>query len=220
MQKRQEIGIEIDVVPNRNGQILIEDIDAAITANTRVITISSVQWSNGFLCDLDALSRLCRDRGVFLIVDAIQQIGAIPLDVKKTPVDAIACGGHKWLLTPFGCGFLYLSQEFRAQVKPPLAGYLSEAEPEGGWGAYFQTPTIKPVRDYGFVDAARRWETGGTANYPGAIALAESVGLINEIGIENVGEHVLCLTDTWLTTCNSKGWRSSHRRIAGTAPAS
>ncbi len=195
VQKRAETGIEIDIVPNRDGQILIEDIAAAITANTRVVAISSVQWSNGFLCDLDALSRLCHERDVFLIVDAIQQIGAIPLDVRKTPIDAIACGGHKWLLAPFGCGFLYLSKEFRARVKPPLAGYLSEVEPQGGWGAYFQTPTIKPVREYDFVDSARRWETGGTANYPGAIALAESVGLINEIGIEKVGEHVLCLTD-------------------------
>ncbi|MFZ0315067.1 MAG: aminotransferase class V-fold PLP-dependent enzyme [Candidatus Korobacteraceae bacterium] len=205
VQKQQEIGIEIDVVPNRNGQVLIEDIAEAITANTRVVAISSVQWSNGYLCDLDALSRVCRERGVFLIVDAIQQIGAIPLDVQKTPVDALACGGHKWLLAPFGCGFVYLSKEFRARVKPPLAGYLSEVEPEGGWGAYFQTPTIKPVRNYDFVDAARRWEAGGTANYPGAIALAESVGLINEIGIGNVGEHVLCLTDYLIDNLQQQG---------------
>ncbi|MGA2370085.1 MAG: aminotransferase class V-fold PLP-dependent enzyme [Candidatus Korobacteraceae bacterium] len=205
VQKRQEIGIEIDVVPNRNGQILVEDIEAAITANTRVVAISSVQWSNGFLCDLDALSRLCRGRGLFLIVDAIQQIGAIPLDVQKTPVDAIACGGHKWLLAPFGCGFLYLSKDFRAKVTPPLAGYLSEVEPEDGWGTYFRTPTIKPVREYDFVDAARRWEAGGTANYPGAIALAESAGLINEIGIEKVGEHVLCLTDYLIDSLQQQG---------------
>ena len=205
VQKRQEIGIEIDVVPNRNGQILVENIEAAITANTRVVAISSVQWSNGFLCDLDTLSSLCRERGVFLIVDAIQQIGAVSFDVRKTPVDAIACGGHKWLMAPFGCGFLYLSKEFRARVKPPLAGYLSEAEPEEGWGAYFQTPTIKPVREYDFVDTARRWETGGTANYPGAIALAESVGLINEIGIEKVGEHVLCLTDYLIDSLQQQG---------------
>ncbi len=195
VQKRDEIGIEIDTVPNRDGRILIEDIEAAITPRTRVIAISSVQWSNGFRCDLDALSRLCRERRVFLIVDAVQQIGAIPLDVQKTPVDAIACGGHKWLMSPFGCGFLYLSKNFREQLKPPLAGYLSVADPEGGWGEYFRTPAIKPVRDYEFVQGARRWETGGTANYPGAIGLAEAVGLINDIGIDHVGRHVLSLTD-------------------------
>ena len=195
VQKRSALGIEIDVVRNRDGQIMVEDIDAAITPKTRVLAISSVQWSNGFRCDLDAVSRLCRERGVFLIVDAIQQIGAIPLDVQRTPVDALACGGHKWLMAPFGCGFLYLSPEFRAKVKPPLAGYLSVAEPENGWDTYFETPSITPVNDYRFIDSARRWETGGTSNYPGAIGLAESVALINEIGIEAIAEQVLSLTD-------------------------
>ncbi len=195
LQKRDEIGIAIDVLPNREGKLLGEDVAAAITRDTRIVAVSSVQWNNGFRCDLDALSRLCRDRGVFLIVDAIQQVGAIPLDVRKTPVDALACGGHKWLLSPFGCGFLYLSKEFRAKLKAPLAGYLSVAEPEDGWGTYFGTPSISPVGDFEYVHSARRWENGGTSNYPGAIGLAESIGLLNEIGIERVGGHVLALTD-------------------------
>lgn len=195
LQKRDEIGIAIDVLRSREGKLLVEDVDAAITRDTRIVAVSSVQWNNGFRCDLDALSRLCRDRGVFLIVDAIQQVGAIPLDVRKTPVDAVACGGHKWLLSPFGCGFLYLSKEFRAKVKAPLAGYLSVAEPEDGWGTYFGTPSISPVGDFEYVASARRWENGGTSNYPGAVGLAESVGLLNEIGIDKIGEHVLSLTD-------------------------
>ena len=140
----QKSGIAIDIVPNRDGQVLIDDIDAAITPNTRVLAISSVQWSNGFRCDLEALSRLCRDRNVFLILDAVQHIGANPFDIQKTPVDALACGGHKWLMSPFGCGFLYLSPRFRAQLNPPLAGYLSVAEPAGGWDTYFQTPCHHP----------------------------------------------------------------------------
>jgi len=114
--------------------------------------------------------------------------------VQKTPVDVLACGGHKWLLSPFGCGFLYLSKAFRAQVRPPLAGYLSVAEPEDGWGTYFGTPLISPVGNFAYVKTARRWENGGTANYPGAIGLAEGVGLLNEIGIDNIGEHLLSLT--------------------------
>jgi len=218
MQKREELGIEIDSIRNRDGQILVEDIEAAIGKRTRVIAISSAQWSNGFRCDLEALSGLCRERGIFLIVDAVQQIGAIPFDVQKTPVDAIACGGHKWLMAPFGCGFLYLSKEFRAKVKPPIAGYLSVAEPEGGWGTYFQTPSATPVRHYEFIGGARRWETGGTANYPGAIGLAESVRLINELGTANIGEHVLSLTDHLISglkqqdirvvTVEDRRWRS------------
>jgi cysteine desulfurase / selenocysteine lyase len=195
VQKREDIGIEIDVLPNRDGQFTPDDVAAAIKSTTRVLAISSVQWSNGFRCDLDAISQLCRKRGVFLVVDAIQQVGSIPFDVQKTPVDAMACGGHKWLMSPFGCGFLYLSKECRARVKPPMGGYLSLSDPPEGWDTYFETPSITPVVDGNFVNTARRWEIGGTANYPGAIALAEGVALINEIGIDTISEHVLSLTD-------------------------
>jgi selenocysteine lyase/cysteine desulfurase len=206
-QKRDELGIAIDVVRNRGGRVLIEDIEAAIHPETRVVAISSVQWSNGFRCDLEALSRLCHERQIFLVVDAIQQLGAIPLDVTKTPVDALACGGHKWLMAPFGCGFLYLSPEFRVRVKPPLAGYLSVTEPEGGWGTYFRTPFITPVRDYSFIGDARRWENGGTSNYPGAIGLAASVGLINRIGMETIAAHVFDLTEHLMRGLRLQGIR-------------
>ena len=191
----QQPGIAIDIIPSRNGQILTEDIANAITNDTRVLAISSVQWSNGFRCDLDALSRLCHDRNVFLILDAVQHIGANPFDIQKTPVDALACGGHKWLMSPFGCGFLYLNPRFRGRLNPPLAGLSPVAEPDGGWDTYFQTPSIAPARHYDFIDSAALKETGGTANYPGAIALAASVSLINDIGIDTVADHNLCLTD-------------------------
>ena len=92
-------------------------------------------------------------------------------------------------------------------MKPPLAGYLSVAEPEDGWGTYFGTPSISPVGDFDYVHTARRWETGGTSNYPGAIGLAESVGLLNQIGIENIAQHVLSLTDHLIDDLRKKNLR-------------
>lgn len=71
-QKQKEIGIEIDVVPHRNGRVGAEDFAARITPRTRVLAVSSVQWSHGLRVDLGALSALCRDRGLWLVVDAIQ----------------------------------------------------------------------------------------------------------------------------------------------------
>jgi selenocysteine lyase/cysteine desulfurase len=194
VQKKKH-GIEIDVVPNRNGKILIDDISAHLTPRTRVVCLSTVQWSNGFRLDLAALSRLCRGRNTWLVVDAIQQLGAFPIDVRQTPVDVLACGGHKWLNAPFGCGFLYISREAQSRLQPPTAGYLSVEDPEGGWGAYFQTPSIVPVQDYQFVKGARRFETGGTANYPGAIGLAASLKIINDLGTDRIAGHITRLTD-------------------------
>ena len=193
--EKKKDGIEIDVVPNRNGEVRVEDFAERITPRTRVIAISSVQWSNGYRCDLAAFSKLCRERSIWFVVDAIQQLGAVPIDVRETPVDFLACGGHKWLTSPFGCGFLYVNREVLPRLHPPIPGYLSVEDPPGGWGAYFQTPSITPVRDYQYVGSARRFETGGTANYPGAIGLAASLNLIHQLGQQKIAEHVHGLTD-------------------------
>lgn len=197
--QRKKDGIEIDVIPNHHGEVRVEDFAARITPRTRVISISSVQWTNGFRLDLGAFSKLCRDHGIWLMVDAIQQLGAIPIDVKETPPDILACGGHKWLNAPFGCGFMYVSREAMPKLKPPLAGYLDIQDPPGGWGHYFQTPSTTPVRDYEFATTARRLETGGTGNYPGAAGLAASLDLIHELGQDEIARHIVSLTDQLLT---------------------
>jgi selenocysteine lyase/cysteine desulfurase len=199
LQKKKD-GVEVDVVPNRDGKALIEDFADRITPRTRVIAVSSVQWTNGYRCDLAALSRLCRDRKIWLVVDAIQQLGAVPLDVRETPVDILVCGGHKWLNAPFGCGFLYISRDALSNLRPPLAGYLSVEDPVGGWGEYFQTPTTTPVTDYAYVPSTRRFEAGGTANYPGAIGLAASLNLIvHQLGQDHTAAHIRSLTDHLLS---------------------
>jgi len=193
-QRAQTDGIIVDVVPNRAGKVLVEDIAGRIEPRTRVLAISSVQWSNGFRCDLAGLSSLCRDRGTWLVVDAIQHLGAVPLDVRETPVDILACGGHKWLNSPFGSGILFVQRTALSRLRLPMAGYMSLEPPEGGWQKYFQTPSISPAREYHFVGEARRFEVGGTANYPGAIGLTASLQLINDLGRETIWRHVLDLT--------------------------
>jgi selenocysteine lyase/cysteine desulfurase len=194
VQKQSE-GIAIDVVQHREGRLLPEAVAARMGPKTRVLVLSSVQWSNGFRCDLGKLGALCRERGIWLVVDAIQQLGAFPIDVAATPVDLLTCGGHKWLNSPFGAGFLYIRRDAQARLHPPMRGYLSVETPEGGWGNYFQTPSITPVRDYRFVGGAPSYEIGGTANYPGAIGLAASLRLIHELGQQRIAAHIHSLTD-------------------------
>ena len=194
-QRKAAEGVEIDLVPNHNGRILTEEIAAQVQPRTRVLAISSVQWSNGFRCDLEAVCALCRQHGIWLVVDAIQHLGAIPLDVRKAPVDILACGGHKWLNSPFGTGILYIRRDARDRLRPPIAGYMSLEPPAGGWQNYFQTASITPLSDYRFVREARRFEIGGTSNYPGAIALAASLRLINNLGTAAIWEHIRGLTD-------------------------
>jgi selenocysteine lyase/cysteine desulfurase len=188
-------GIGIDVVRNQGGEVRVENIAERLSPNTRVVCMSTVQWSNGFRCDLEKLSSLCADKGVWLVVDAIQQLGAIPLDVQKTPVDFLACGGHKWLNSPFGTGFLYIRREALRKLLPPLTGYMNVEPPQGGWGAHFQTPSIRPVMDYEFTKGARVYEVGGTANYAGGVGLAAALKMIHSLGQDRIAEHTYALTD-------------------------
>ncbi len=188
-------GISIDVVPNQHGEVRVETIAERLSSKTAVVCLSTVQWSNGFRCDLEKLSSLCAEKGVWLVVDAIQQLGAIPLDVQKTPVDFLACGGHKWLNSPFGTGFLYIRRETLPKLLAPLTGYMNVEPPQGGWGAHFQTPSIRPVMDYEFTKGARVYEIGGTANYSGAIGLAAALKMIQSLGQDCIAEHIYALTD-------------------------
>ncbi|MGH9774395.1 MAG: aminotransferase class V-fold PLP-dependent enzyme [Candidatus Acidiferrales bacterium] len=204
---RDRAGIEINLVPNCNGEVRVEDFAARITNRTRVIAISSVQWSNGYRVDLAGLTQICRERGIWLVVDAIQQLGAMPLDVGKTPVDFLACGGHKWLNAPFGCGFLYIRRERMSELRAPLPGYLSLQDPAGGWGNYFETPSITPLVDMPISSDARKFEVGGTANYPGAAGLAASLQLIHEIGQERIAQRIYELTDYLIAGLDRAGVR-------------
>ncbi len=204
-QLRERVGITLAEVPHRGGRLLVDDFAARITARTRVVVASTVQWSHGYRMDMAGLSALCRERGVWLVVDAIQQLGAVPFDVQATPVDLLACGGHKWLNAPFGCGFLYIRRDRLAELHPPVAGYLAVETPAGGWGKYFQTPSITPIQNYRFVDAARRYEAGGTANYPGAIGLAASLRMILELEQPRIAEHIWALGDKLIAELDRMG---------------
>ena len=184
---------EVRVARNVEGAVTVESIADRMDARTRAVVVSSVQWSNGYRLDLAALSELCRREGIFLVVDAVQELGALQMDMRNTPVDVLVAGGHKWLNAPFGCGVLYVRRAVQAQLGQPSWGYLGLEPPYGGWGTYFSTPSISPVRPYEFVASAKRFELNGTSNYPGAVGLGASLALVNEIGAAEVERHVLSL---------------------------
>ncbi len=176
-------GVEVRPVPSRGGRVEIDDVRAAMDGRTRVLTASFVQFASGFRADLDALGSLCRERGVFFCVDAIQGLGVFPLDVQKTPIDALAADGHKWLLGPEGAGIAYVRREWVERLHPVGVGAHSVAKPYD-----YNTIHWAPKPHAG------RYE-GGALPLPGINALGESLNLLLTAGIENVAARVLQLTD-------------------------
>ncbi len=193
MQK--ERGITVELVPSRNGRIEVEDYEKAIDENTRMILLSSVAWCNGWRIDLAAFSKLCQKRSIYFVVDAVHHVGICDFNTKAYHVDIMTTGGHKWLNSPYGCGILYVNKKLLPKINPVFWGYLALEEPEGGWPAYFGDPTVTPLRDWKFQSSAKRFEVAGTSNYLGAVALGQSLKLVNDIGIQNIQAHAVKLTD-------------------------
>jgi cysteine desulfurase / selenocysteine lyase len=179
----QARGVEVRRVPSRGNRVEIHDIAAAMDAKTRVLSTSAVQYSSGFRADLDALGELCRSRGVFFFVDAIQALGVFPIDVQRTPVDALAADGHKWMLAPEGAGFAYIRREWVDRLHPIGVGAHSVVNP-------FEYHKV----DFRLKPHAGRWE-GGALNVPGLWALGASLELLLGARIPNVATRVLELTD-------------------------
>jgi len=145
----------------------------------RVLAVSFVQFSNGYRADLKKLGAACRANGTFLVVDGIQGIGNSVLDVRDTPIDILSCGGQKWLLSPWGSGFVYVRKELIEQLEPTITG----------WMAFEGTDDFSRLTEYNptFRSDARRFEMI-TLPYQDFVGMTTSLGLLLEIGVRDVAE--------------------------------
>ena len=187
---RKEKNIDIRVCKPADERFTAAAFEPLVDDKTRILVMSTLEWCNGWQSDMKEIGDFCKERGIFLVVDAVQQLGVTKIDTKACHIDILTAGGHKWLNSPYGTGVLYINKETLPKLKQSYAGYLNTTVPEGGWGAYWENPAAPSVHDRTVPMTARRFEIGGTSNYTGAIALGESLGLVNEIGIENIEAHV------------------------------
>lgn len=150
----------------------------------RAVTVSLTQFSNGYTVDLPALSRATRAAGKWLVVDAIQGVGHVPVDVKAAPVDFLACGAQKWLLGPWGTGFLYVRRDLCRELEPTFVG----------WAAFMASDDYTRLTSYDprpWPDA-RRYELL-TFPVQDFAAMNASLSLILGIGVEAIRDHVRAL---------------------------
>lgn len=187
---RKDKNIDIRVCKTDDNRFTAKDFAALVDDKTKLIVMSTLEWCNGWQTDLKELGDYCKEKGVYLVVDAVQQLGVTKIDTKACHIDILTAGGHKWLNSPYGTGVLYVNKETLPKLKQSYAGYLNTTVPEGGWGAYWENPAAPSVNNWTFDNTARKFEIGGTSNYTGAIALGESLALVNEIGIENIEKRV------------------------------
>jgi cysteine desulfurase / selenocysteine lyase len=209
-------GFGVHVVPLRNGLLDEEALMQAIArANVRVLSVSWVGFSSGATADLDRLGGACRERGILFVVDGIQGLGALTLDVGRTPVDLFACGGQKWLLSPWGTGFTYVRRELMERITPQPVSWMGVRDSDD----------FSRLVDYDLTwrDDARRFEQV-TLPYQDFAGMASSLELLRELGWETVSAHLNRCAHELLEGAKSRGLEcvtslARHAGIASVRPS-
>jgi cysteine desulfurase / selenocysteine lyase len=177
-------GVETRRVPTEiSGRLDLERLAEACNERTRIVTISWIGFATGYRHDLREIASIAHQREALLFVDAIQGLGAFPLDVNDLGIDFLAADGHKWLLGPEGAGIAYIRREHLDRLRPLGVGWHSV--PKGQDYTHIEL-NLRPT--------AARYE-GGSQNNAGMIALGDSLKLLMELGIDSIAASILDITD-------------------------
>lgn len=175
-------GIAFDIIPcDKTGSIQLESMDSLIRPNTVAMIINHASNVCGTIQPLESIGSICKAHNLQFIVDAAQTAGVIPIDVKACHIDALCFTGHKGLLGPQGIGGIILTKEMAQNLTPLIAG---------GTGSFSHLETLPTHMPDAFES--------GTLNLPGIIGLNEGLAYIESQGMENIHNHELVLTQSFL----------------------
>jgi selenocysteine lyase/cysteine desulfurase len=187
-------GMKVNFVKPVDGVVRLDDLHDAINEKQKILSLSYVQYSNGFRLNLDQLAAVKED--CTLVVNASQAAGVFEIDVKRMKIDALCATGHKWMLAGYGSGFVYLSRELQQRSRPRSIGWLSVEEP------YAMRNNEVQLRE----DVSARAELG-CPHFAGIFALGASVELMQKVGIRNIEERSLSLNRRLTERLIGSGWQ-------------
>ncbi|MEM6393066.1 MAG: aminotransferase class V-fold PLP-dependent enzyme [Planctomycetota bacterium] len=189
-------GVMVTEVPEGpDRRIAVEDVVEAVTDRTRVVAISHAQYSTGYRIDLKPIAETVHLAGGYLCVDAIQTVGAMPVDVVRDGIDFLAADGHKWMLGPEGAGFFYCRPDLCEMLHPPVTGWIGMEDALAYHRFRFE-----------FRKDARRFEPG-TWNIPGLLALGASLEMLLGEGLDTVWSRIEALTAQLRSGLRERGYR-------------
>lgn len=184
---RRNLGVKIHYVNNVDGKVSLDDMEKAVDDKTVAVAISHVEYSNGFRHNLRVLSEIVHEHGAYLIVDAIQSVGTMPVDVKRDDVDFLTAACYKWLLSPTGAAYLYVKDELIEKFEPPLVGWASVKQET------FETIDFYDIWKLNLSKTASRFEVG-TSSTMSFVGAAEAMKMLLNHGLENVQRRIVKVT--------------------------
>jgi selenocysteine lyase/cysteine desulfurase len=186
--------IPVHLAKPTDGVVRPEDLRAAMNTRTGIISLSYVQYSNGFRSDLEDVASIKGSHA--LVVNASQAAGVFQIDVKRMKIDALCSTGHKWMLSGYGSGFVYVSRELQAASQPRTIGWLSVREP------YDLRNNEVHLRH----DVSARSELG-CPPFAGIFALGASVEMMQAIGPATIETRALELNHKLTSRLDEAGWK-------------
>ncbi len=180
MEERE--GVKLKIVAPRDRFITADDLIAAMTPRTRVISVSHVRFDDGSLLDASRVAAACREQAAIFVLDVSQSCGAVPMDVSQLGADFLVCAGYKWLLSPWGTGFFWAKKEQMDALRPGPYNFLAQGA-ESFSALNFVDPT--PSR------CADRWDASEAATHFNfnLAAMDASVDFVLRVGPDLVLEH-------------------------------
>jgi selenocysteine lyase/cysteine desulfurase len=210
-QAAEEFGLELCWLSldafHRSVDEGLAELERALDRGVRVVAVSAVQYKTGLRMPLPEMAALCHKYGAEIFVDAIQALGATPVDV-SLGIDYLSSGSHKHLMGPEGAGFLYVAERCASTLKPRLAGWLGHEDP----AAFLMGDEPRLRYDNPLQRGAQALETG-TSNVIGLAALGASIELLSQLGVPAIHAHVGTYIDLLEAGLSERGFRS-HRAKA------
>jgi len=201
---QQHRGVTLKFVQDRGGRLRLEDYFDAIDGRTRAVAVSHVQFATGCRIDLEALGEFCEKRGVLLVVDAIQSLGALPVNVRTARVAALACGSHKWLLSPLGLGIFYCRKDLCERLRVWAPGAESVVRKPGTYLDY----------RLDLREGAGRFEAG-SLNLAAICGLEAVLRMMESIGEQRIERRIRSLTDHLCRGLQERGCELVSSRAEG-----
>jgi selenocysteine lyase/cysteine desulfurase len=163
------------------GAITVELVRAALSPRTRMVALASCHFFSGYRLDVEEIGSLLRERGILFALDAIQTLGAFPLDVVRANVDMLSADAHKWLLGPMAMGIVYVAERHFDRIRPTLLG---------AWNV--NSPRFLAQEKVEFVSTAQRYEPG-VLNAAGVYGMKASLELLMGVGIDRIALRLVAL---------------------------
>jgi selenocysteine lyase/cysteine desulfurase len=181
MEERE--GLKLKIVAPSGRFITADDLIAAITPKTRIVSVSLVRYDDGSLLDAPRVAAACHAQGALLLLDVSQCCGALPMDVRRLGADFLVCAGYKWLLGPFGTGFFWVKSEHLSTVRPGPFYWMAVEGSHNFAALNFENPKPAP--------SAKRWDAPEWASYFNfnLVAMDTSVDFVLRMGPERVAAH-------------------------------